>query len=52
MSNRILLIRLKAEPVNVNIIQIYMATTGNEEEEVEEAYCITDELLKETDGKD
>ena len=51
MSDRILLIRLIAKPVNITIIQIYMPTTEHEEEEVEEMYSIIDELLKETDGK-
>ena len=52
MSDRILLIRLKAKPVNITVIQLYMLTTEREEEEVEETYRIIDELLKETDGKD
>ena len=52
MSDRILLIRLNANSVNITIIQVYMPTTEHKEEEVEEAYSIIDELLKETDGKD
>ena len=52
MSDRILLIRLNAKPVNITIIQVYMPTTKHEEEEVEDTYSIIDELLKETDGKD
>ena len=52
MSDRILLIRLNAKPVKITIIQVYMPTTEHEEEEVEEAYSIIDELLTETDGKD
>ena len=52
MSDRILLIRLNAKPVNITIIQVYLPTTEHEEEEVEETYSIMDELLKETDGKD
>ena len=52
MSDRILLIRLNAKPVNITIIQVYMPTTEHEEEEVEEAYSIIDELLTEIERKD
>ena len=46
-SDRIIAIKLQAEPINILMMQVYMPTS---DEEVEELYDITEEIL-EKDGK-
>jgi exonuclease III len=43
-------VKLNAEPVNVLIVQMYMPTSDNEDEEVEELYDRLEDILEE-DGK-
>ena len=49
-NDRIIAIKLKAEPVNVFIIQVYMPTSEYEDDEVEKL-CDTTEEIHEEDGK-
>lgn len=51
-SDRLLLVKVAAVPVNLVIIQVYMPTTEHEEEEVEGMYEKLEELIKEEKGKD
>jgi exonuclease III len=48
-SDRTIAVKLKAEPVNILIFQVYMPTSEYEDE-VEELYNISEEILEE-DGK-
>ena len=50
-KDRILVVEIKAYPVDIKIIQVYMPTTASEEEEVEEIYEVIEEELKKTRGK-
>jgi hypothetical protein len=43
-------LKIKAEPVSILLMQVYMPTSEYEEDEVEELYNIIEELLEE-DGK-
>lgn len=38
VSDRVALVKLKAEPFNINVIQVYAPTSASAEEEVEESY--------------
>ena len=49
-NDRILAIKLQAEPINILMIQVYRPTSEHEDDEVEELYDITEEILQE-DGK-
>jgi hypothetical protein len=49
-SDRIIAVKLKAEPVSILIVQVYMPTSEYEDDEVEELYDIIEEIL-EDDGK-
>jgi exonuclease III len=49
-NDRIIAVKLKAEPVNVLIVQVYMPTSDYEDEEVEELYERIEDILEE-DGK-
>jgi exonuclease III len=49
-SGRIIAVKLKAEPVSILIVQVYMPTSEYEDDEVEELYDIIEEILEE-DGK-
>jgi len=48
-NDRIIAIKLQAEPINISMMQVYMPTL-EQEDEVEELYDIIEEILKE-DGK-
>jgi exonuclease III len=48
--DRIIAIKLKAEPVSILIIQVYMPTSDYEEDEVAKLYDTIEEILEE-DGK-
>ena len=43
-------IKLRAEPINIWMMQVYMPTSEHEDDEVEELYGIIEEILEE-DGK-
>jgi exonuclease III len=49
-SDRLIAVKLKAEPVSIFIVQVYMPTSEYEDDEVEELYDIIEEILEE-DGK-
>ena len=49
-SDRIIALKLKAEPVNILIMQVYMPTSENEDDEVEKLYDTIVKILEE-DGK-
>ena len=49
-SDRIVAIKLETEPVNILMLQVYMATSEREYEEVAELNDIIEEIL-EVDGK-
>ena len=49
-NDRIIAIKLKAEPVNILFMQVYMPTSEYEDDEVEKLYDIIEEILEE-DGK-
>jgi hypothetical protein len=49
-SDRIIAVKLKAEPARTLIVQVYMSTSEYEDEEVEQLYDMTEEL-REEDGK-
>ena len=46
-NDRIIAIKLKVEPVNVLIVQVYMPTLEYEDDEVEKLYDTTEEILEE-----
>jgi exonuclease III len=49
-SDRIIAVKLKAEPVSILVVQVYMPTPDYEDDEVEEMYDIIEESFEE-DGK-
>ena len=49
-NDRIIAIKLKAEPVNILIMHVYMPTSEYEVDEVEKLYDTIEEILEE-DGK-
>ena len=50
VSDRIALVKLKAKPFNINIIQVYAPASASTEEEVEEFYEELDKCKKECKG--
>src|SRR6476661_9971545 len=52
ISDRLMMIKLNAEPVDVVIIQVYMPTTEHDDEEVDQMYEQIEELIKKQKGKD
>jgi exonuclease III len=49
-NDRIIVIKLQAEPINILIMRVYMPTSEYEDDEVEKLYDIIEEILEE-DGK-
>ena len=49
-NDRIIAIKLKAKPVSILIMQVYMPTSEYEDDEVEKLYDTIEEILEE-DGK-
>jgi exonuclease III len=49
-SDRIIAVKLKAEPISILIVQVYMTTSEYDDDKVEELYDIIEEILEE-DGK-
>jgi len=49
-NDRIIAIKLQAEPINILMMQVYMPTSEHEDDEVEELYGVIEEILEE-DGK-
>jgi len=46
-NDRIIAIKLQAEPINILMMQVYMPTSEHEGDEVEELYGIIEEILEE-----
>jgi endonuclease/exonuclease/phosphatase family metal-dependent hydrolase len=46
-NDRIIAIKLQAEPVNILMIQVYMLTSEHEDDEIEKLYVIIEEILEE-----
>jgi exonuclease III len=44
-NDRIIAIKLHAEPINILMIQMYMPTSEHEDDKVEELYGIIEEIL-------
>ena len=44
-KDKLLLVKIKADPVDIMIIQVYMPTSTSEEEEVDEMYEVIEEKL-------
>jgi len=51
-KDRLLMVGIKAYPVDIMIVQVYMPTTASEEEEVDNLYEIIEEKLADIKGKD
>src|SRR6218665_3964594 len=51
-GSRMIKVKIKAKPVDIVIIQVYMTTTNHEEEEVENMYERLEEVLDRTKGTD
>ena len=51
-SDRMIMVKIKAEPVDLIIIQVYFPTTGHDDEEVENLYEALEELIDKEKGKD
>ena len=49
-NDRIIAIKLQAEPINILMMQVYMPTSDHGDDEVEELYDVIEEILEE-DGK-
>ena len=49
-NDRVMVLKLKAEPVSLLIMQVYMPTSEYEDDEVEKLYDTIEEILEE-DGK-
>ena len=47
VSDRIMIVKLKADPVNMMITQVYAPNEDEEEEEKERFYDMLDEAIKE-----
>jgi exonuclease III len=45
-SDRIIAVKLQAEPVSILIVQVYMPTSDYEDDKVDELYDIIEEFLK------
>jgi exonuclease III len=45
-NDRIIVIKLQAEPINILTMQVYMPTSEHEDDEVDELYGIIEEFLK------
>ena len=51
-SDRLILVKIQAEPVDIVIIQVYMPTSNHSDEEVEDAYEQLEELMAAQKGSD
>ena len=52
VSDRIISVKIQADPVDLMIIQVYMPTSAHEDEEVDEIYDRIEELMAKENGKD
>src|ERR1051325_11948362 len=51
-SDRVMLVKLKADPVDIVLVQICMPTTDHDNEEIEEMYEKLEEILNTQKGTD
>ena len=51
VNERIMKVKIKSEPVNTAVIQVYVPTTANDNEEIEDMYEKVEELVNEEKGK-
>ena len=51
-SDRLMIVKLKAEPVDMILIQVYMPTSDHEDDEIEELYEEVEEILEKQRGTD
>ena len=51
-SDRLVMVKIEAKPVDLVIFQLYMPTSDHEDEEVEELYEALEELIDKEKGKD
>lgn len=51
-NDRMMMIKIEAEPVDIVIIQVYMPTTDHDDEEVEDIYEQLEELIENLKGND
>jgi exonuclease III len=49
-GDRIVVVKIKAEPTNMVIVQVYMPTTSHEDEEIEEMYETLEKIIKQVKG--
>ena len=52
VNDRILLVKLQAEPMDIVIIQVYMPTSQHEDKEIEDMYEHIEELMDQVKGSD
>lgn len=52
ISDRMLVVRLRTEPVNTVLVQVYMPTSNSEEEDVELMYARLEVVLRKQGGKE
>ena len=51
IDDRIIMVKLKGEPVDVTVIQVYMPTGASDDQEVDKIYDQLDELITSVKGK-
>ena len=51
-SDRLILVKIQAEPVDIVVIKVYMPTSDHEDEEVEGLYEELEELIEKEKGTD
>ena len=52
ISDRMIVVKLQAEPVDIVLVQVYMPTTDHEDEEIERMYEQLDEIVCKQKGTD
>ena len=52
IDDRIIMVKLKGEPVDVTVIQVYMPTGASDDQEVDKIYDQLDELITTLKGKE
>jgi len=52
ISDRVIVVKLQAEPVDIVLVQVYMPTTDHEDEEIEMIYEQLDKILSKQKGTD
>ena len=52
ISDRLLMVKVQAEPFNMVIVQIYMPTSGHDDEKVDKMYEQLEELIERQKGSD